>query len=134
MDCGYLRFRKLTFEVKLVLKLEKFSVLVFSYTKETFIHKNNNNQFKCCAGYGIGTYLRGADSPTTYVCYSTNIGETLAKWINSLSCGCFRSYHSCRILDSIVLYRRLEIPIRYLFIMVFLCSYVDAGVSVQTKS
>lgn len=30
MDFGYLRFRKLTFEVKLVLKLEKFSVLAFS--------------------------------------------------------------------------------------------------------
>lgn len=31
MGFDYLRFRKLTFEVKLVLKLEKFSVLAFSY-------------------------------------------------------------------------------------------------------
>lgn len=33
--CTYRRFRKLTLEVKLVLKLEKFSVPAFSYAQTT---------------------------------------------------------------------------------------------------
>lgn len=95
MGFGYLRFRKLTFEVKLVLKFEKFSVLAFSWkNKFRIINLVNWVQLLCWIEQNVigrNTYLRGANSPTADVYYCANIDETSPKWNDSPLYGCFRS-------------------------------------------
>lgn len=93
---NYLRFRKLTFEVKLVLKLEKFSVPVFSLNRKEqnrtthqfwwwayYLESMDNISLSSLAnGLQMGliqlefewdTHLRGANSPTINACNCANI-------------------------------------------------------------